>query len=96
MAIPPQFIKKGSKAKAAEDAKDGGKDDANEDSNGNLKKKGKSSSHKGAPPKDSKDPKGAPFDAIPSGPMKGQNPFQLSKGNAKRKLLLQQAAKGGK
>ena len=86
MAIPPQFLKK-SKAHAAEDAKDGGKDNAKEDANGNLKKK---SAHKSAPKRDSKDPKGAKFDAIPNGPLKGLNP------NAAKRDILMQQARGGK
>lgn len=91
MAIPPQFLKNvKSKSAKAEDAKDGGKDDANEDSKGNLKKK---PSFKGAPKRDSKDPKGATADLIPSGPMKGKNPNALVA--AKRNVLLQQS-RGGK
>jgi hypothetical protein len=58
-----------------------------------------------APAKDSKDPKGAPFDAIPSGPMKGQNPFAVGKSHAPakkdskakdRKHFLQNLAQKGK
>lgn len=97
MPIPPQFVKhaKGKKPdNAAEDAADGGADDSQE----TPAKKGHSMK---GPKRDSKDPKGAPFDAIPSGPMKGKNPnvFQhkgkKSGSNSKRDALIAQL-RGGK
>lgn len=98
MGIPPQFLKhvkgKGKPDNAKEDAKDGGKDDAQETPS-------KGAPHKGGfkgPKPDSKDPKGSPFDAIPSGPMKGKNPNAFNKGgksNAKRDAMLAQL-RGGK
>lgn len=102
MPIPPQFLKhtKGKKPdNAKEDAKDGGADDSQESGGGNPFAKSNPFAKGGAAPKrDSKDPKGAKGDLIPSGPMKGKNPNQFHKGGkgaGKAAFLKDKLKKGG-
>lgn len=89
MAIPPQFLKHGKK-NDPEGKNEPGDSPAEDSAEGDTR--GKKAPHKGAPKRDSKDPKGAAFDAIPSGPLKGKNPNDIHKkgSNAKRTALLAQ------